>query len=761
MLDTLGSAWWKGVNGDFIYWSQLAALAFEEGQSGLDWELPVRRWLDYLERPGAVTWYQAHNASIIEGYRTRVGEANQEPETERVFMNIVLYRLLFAEALVEDVTPFGGLGRILADPRLPAVQAMVCVPNFYPTSYPLTAKEFAEVTGNGGFSLAEIAVRVLDRLLLAPHIEELYKAAATWTGVGEVMTMQTENVPTYPVGVAAERSPNARVGGKKQKIAILGGGVASLAAAWELTSYGGWESDYEITLYQLGWRCGGKAGGGRGPQGRVEELGLHLLLGFYVNAFPMFQEAYDERTRLGLWPTARYKTLPEAVAPNWGALLVNYDGGARVWNNWPMIFPPSPGYPGDGPPLSTWQLLRRGVASLLETILGSPYGEKVGPLARWLLGHFFPMDGGQDRGSFVGAGLLAATPEAEVLAVLRELEQEPEAPALAVGVGDALGPLFSLLRWVLRKVVGDTDQIDPEQARQLREGKIDLESPWSGWKGKPFQLERGKDFDLLILGIPAKAQRYICREIIEQRPDWRAMVDNIRTAQVMSAQLWLRPTLRELGYEPAAWGMKEGVTAPNVVTYQNPMFSWLDQSCILPNESWTGEKPQVLAMFTGVLPDLSEVPPPGPSDFPERQRERVKQLTWQWLMDNMGWFFSKATTGPTRRASIFPCSSRSPRRPPARWRATSSSGSWPRWRRPTSTCWRSPIPSSTGSNRGNPASRTCTWSATGPTTVPTSATWRAAWCRRRRRSSASASANSRPPSTVPSGGIRSRTGHGA
>ena len=57
----------------------------------------------------------------------------------------------------------------------------------------------------------------------------------------------------------------------KKKIAILGGGLSSLSAAYELSDYPGWENDYEITVYQMGWRLGGKTAASRGPNGRIEE----------------------------------------------------------------------------------------------------------------------------------------------------------------------------------------------------------------------------------------------------------------------------------------------------------------------------------------------------------------------------------------------------------------------------------------------------------------------------------------------------------
>ena len=46
---------------------------------------------------------------------------------------------------------------------------------------------------------------------------------------------------------------------KPQKVAILGGGGASCAAALGLTDQPGWKERYDITVYQLGWRLGGKA----------------------------------------------------------------------------------------------------------------------------------------------------------------------------------------------------------------------------------------------------------------------------------------------------------------------------------------------------------------------------------------------------------------------------------------------------------------------------------------------------------------------
>ncbi len=81
---------------------------------------------------------------------------------------------------------------------------------------------------------------------------------------------------------------------RPKKIAILGGGVGALTAAWYLTSKSDWQRDYEITVYQLGWRLGGKGATGRNAQRnqRIQEHGLHVWFGWYENAFRTLRDVY-------------------------------------------------------------------------------------------------------------------------------------------------------------------------------------------------------------------------------------------------------------------------------------------------------------------------------------------------------------------------------------------------------------------------------------------------------------------------------------
>ena len=73
---------------------------------------------------------------------------------------------------------------------------------------------------------------------------------------------------------------------KAIKVAILGGGMAAMTAAFELTDPS-LHGKYEVTVYQLGWRLGGKGASGRdiNNHDRILEHGLHVWLGCYENSF--------------------------------------------------------------------------------------------------------------------------------------------------------------------------------------------------------------------------------------------------------------------------------------------------------------------------------------------------------------------------------------------------------------------------------------------------------------------------------------------
>ncbi len=149
---------------------------------------------------------------------------------------------------------------------------------------------------------------------------------------------------------------------------MVGGGCASLAAAFELTRPEH-QGRYQVTIYQVGWRLGGKGASGRGPADRIEEHGLHLWMGFYENAFRLLRECYAELARNPA--TCRFADWRDAFVPE-PLIGVTDRLPTGEWQKWLAFFPPGDGFPGDAlthhNPFSVSSYLAR-TATLLQTLL--------------------------------------------------------------------------------------------------------------------------------------------------------------------------------------------------------------------------------------------------------------------------------------------------------------------------------------------------------------------------------------------------------
>ena len=139
----------------------------------------------------------------------------------------------------------------------------------------------------------------------------------------------------------AMKQGNRRVD-KPIAVAVIGGGCGGMTAALEL-SHPKHAGRYAVTVYQIGWRLGGKGGSGRGPSGRIEEHGLHVWLGFYDNAFRMMRACYDELAADGPSPHGDWR---EAFVPQ-SVMGLFAPSEQRGWQKWVGHFPPRPGLPGD------------------------------------------------------------------------------------------------------------------------------------------------------------------------------------------------------------------------------------------------------------------------------------------------------------------------------------------------------------------------------------------------------------------------------
>ena len=124
---------------------------------------------------------------------------------------------------------------------------------------------------------------------------------------------------------------------------MLGGGVGGMTAAFELTATPELRDRFDVTVYQLGWRLGGKGASGRNaaPTDRIEEHGLHVWFGFYDNAFRLMRDAYEE---LGRAPGTPLATFDDAFKPC--DQLVLYDRQDGGWHGHALRLPAQPAAPG-------------------------------------------------------------------------------------------------------------------------------------------------------------------------------------------------------------------------------------------------------------------------------------------------------------------------------------------------------------------------------------------------------------------------------
>ncbi len=845
-----GSPWWRAVNARLLYQAELAALIHEQLPNASPGDSAVRFWLAFIREPTPIHWYRAHNASIVDGYLDAADSILAEPRSERIFVNVVLYRLLYAESLVEGVT-LGRLGELLSDPLGPSVDVLVHLPAFYPRHYPMSRSDVQTLLQKSHRLLPELAAE-FDDLFVIPELSELYAYAGGWLGQPGLELLIRGGKPCYGMS-SSPPAPSPGPGpdpepppapGPKRRIAVLGGGLASLSAAYELTSYPGWRDRYEVTLYQIGWRLGGKTSNGYGPGDRIQERGIHIFQGWYENAFRMVQDAYAYLEQHGLAPDSPLPRWTDAFVPDDATLFTEFDEARQVWTNWPVLFPYNDKLPGQKGPPPVADILHEALGLLAELVLGSPYQADAGCLTkllgpeiikafftppweksapdwwqhaaelsdeqhasterrevRWLrqardllgsmkarptiqLGPFevsvlrvavqlvsaavallrlaaprdvaaesrlahivvlaeyglanlrgilndvydeqthqfdFHLINGHDyrdwllknglpeayrdsapvrfiycgafhnlyegkpgqlaadmgvrsllasvtyRGSLVwklvaGTGGSLTAPLYKMLAhrgvrfeFFHDVEEIHYSPSdviesITVGVQVDLAPGQKEYP-PLKKVKGldgwpqqpRYEYLEPEQARRLEQEQIDLESPWTPWKPvRARLLRRGVDFDDVVLGIPIGATAQICAGIVERNHHWKLMVDNVRTTPTLGVQIWLRPTLAELGMDLAKWGMPPS-DEPNSVIYADLLYSWTDMGLVLPFEGWKPDLvPGQLSYYCGTWPLTGPLPPPSDHGFPERERQRLIAYTERWLGDSMGYFWPRA-----------------------------------------------------------------------------------------------------------------------
>ena len=239
--------------------------------------------------------------------------------------------------------------------------------------------------------------------------------------------------------------------------------MAGLAAAWALTDPRPGSAVESVTVYQRGWRLGGKGASSRGRHSRIEEHGLHVWLGYYVNAFRLLRQVYEELDRSSTAPDCPISSLRDAFLPAGRVGVAENDDGR--WSPWVAAFTGDAPEPADeGPPLTVARFVIRSVQLLvdLSSSLGRngqapmPEGVFLSASARR------PGNGGPARYPFGS------------LAEFAEVARQAESAALvaAVTAVDLLGVTARPIEPLSSVLVEHLDRLHREWADRIRRDQV-------------------------------------------------------------------------------------------------------------------------------------------------------------------------------------------------------------------------------------------------------------------------------------------------
>jgi uncharacterized protein with NAD-binding domain and iron-sulfur cluster len=245
------------------------------------------------------------------------------------------------------------------------------------------------------------------------------------------------------------------------RVIILGGGMAGLAAAWALSDPAAGSEVESVTVYQRGWRLGGKGASSRGPHGRIEEHGLHVWLGYYENAFRLLRQVYGELDRPVTAPGCPIGSWRDAFVPA-GRVGVAEEADGR-WSSWVATFSGDADAPGDTPAgtgaPTVAQFVRRSVQLLLD--LSSSLGHEGPPAVPGVF-----LSGSVHR---PGAGATVEDPFRS-LSGFGDLARQAETAALvaAVTAAEVLGRVARPTEPLSSLVVEHLDRLREDWADRIR-----------------------------------------------------------------------------------------------------------------------------------------------------------------------------------------------------------------------------------------------------------------------------------------------------
>ncbi|MDW5595466.1 hypothetical protein VSS74_14040 [Conexibacter stalactiti] len=189
-----GSVWWRAMN-ERLLRDGCEAVALLGGMAGEPSSQAVRLWLAFSTKPTGISWYRAHNASIVSGYLEHRTLAEAERAPERFFINVALVRVLYAHALVGAprlaLGRLAPLGRPLGDPRFGVAGLFLSLRRVLPDLYPLTLDVESYVADEQRLG------RMLDYAVIVPRLQRLYEWSARDLGDARLLELVRDGNPIY------------------------------------------------------------------------------------------------------------------------------------------------------------------------------------------------------------------------------------------------------------------------------------------------------------------------------------------------------------------------------------------------------------------------------------------------------------------------------------------------------------------------------------------------------------------------------------
>lgn len=188
-------------------------------------------------------------------------------------------------------------------------------------------------------------------------------------------------------------------------------------------------------------------------------------------------------------------------------------------------------------------------------------------------------------------------------------------------------PIFSQLEEgeVLRAGPQDKDRGEGEHR------PFNLESAWTSWRGaESLVLKRGEDFDDVVLALSLGPLPHVCADLVKENQRWSKMVENVKTCRTQAFQVWLHPSVKELGWSASERAVMDG--------YYDPMNSWADMSQVLVHETWPlSIAPETVAYFCGPMREDGAEPDKSVADddYEETQNRRVRDTAHSWFHAHM------------------------------------------------------------------------------------------------------------------------------